>query len=191
MDDPIALLQKIADNTSHDNSWWVAMIAGGAGVLGAGLTAYFSYRIAIRSQQTEEKRLRAEVVTAERLRWLQDIRQRLSRFYAQLDMQYSYLKRPVPAGGQPDYQKEVDVFSNEINEQCNIITLMLNPQKQHQANLRDALHQALGFMVECVGIKSNGSTNFEDKKYLALKNAAFNSLTIIGIETWDRIKQLE
>jgi hypothetical protein len=66
MDDPIQLLQKIADNTSHDNSWWIALISGGAGVLGASLTAFFSYRMAIKAHQTEEKRLRAEVVTTER-----------------------------------------------------------------------------------------------------------------------------
>jgi hypothetical protein len=105
-------------------------------------------------------------------------------------MQYNYLKRPIPTGGHTDYQKTADIFSNEINEQCNIITLMLNPKKENQANLRNALHQALGFMVECVEIKKT-STNFNDEKYLTLKRTAFNSLTAIGIETWDRIKRLE
>lgn len=191
MDQSIQLLQKIADNTARDNSMWVAIIAGGAGVLGATLTALFSYLIARKTQQTEEKRLRASVVTTERLRWLQDIRQRLSHYFVRMDMQYNYLHRPIPAGEKATYQETLDNFSNEVNEQCNIIFLMLNPEKENQNNLRSAVQDGLRFIRECVKIKNAGSSAFDDNLYKAIKQKAFDSLTIIGIETWDRIKRLD
>jgi hypothetical protein len=191
MDESIQLLQKIADNTAHDNSMWVAIIAGGAGVLGATLTALFSYLIARKTQQTEEKRLRASVVTTERLRWLQDIRQRLSHYFVQMDMQYNYLHRPIPPGEKAAYQETLDNFSNEVNEQCNIIFLMLNPEKENQNNLRTAVQDGLRFIRECVKMKNSGSSSFDDNLYKAIKQKAFDSLTIIGIETWDRIKRLD
>lgn len=190
MEDSVQLLQKIADNTSHDDSWWIALISGGAGVLGAGLTAFFSYRMAIKAQHVEEKRLRAEIITTERLRWLQDIRQRLSHFYVQLDMQYNYLKRPIPDGKFADYQERVDTFSNQINEQCNVMTLMLNPEKVHQADLRKVLHEAIGFLRKCTKLKKS-EINFDDVHYTKIKQTAFDSLVAIGVETWDQVKRLE
>jgi hypothetical protein len=128
----------IEPNPTHDNLW-SAILAGTAGVLGASLTALFSYLISARNLRSEERRLRASVVTTERLRWLQDIRQRLTHFYVQLDNQYSYLKRPI--GDKALYQKDLDVMSTQINEQCNLISLMLNPHKEQQGVLKESLYQ--------------------------------------------------
>jgi hypothetical protein len=191
MDDPIQLLQKIADNTSRNDSWWIALISGCAVILGAGITALFAYLVGMRTQQTDEKRLRAEVITRERLRWLQDIRQRLSHFYAQLDMQYTFLKRPIPMGETIEYQRALNEFSTQIIEQCNFMTLMLNPKKPHQAILRKALHEAIGFLKECTMLKNSGSVKFDDQHYTEIKQTAFDSLVEIGLETWRKIKLLE
>ena len=105
-------------------------------------------------------------------------------------MQYTFLKRPIPEGGFADYQEKVDIFSNQINEQCNFMTLMLNPKKEHQANLRKALHEAIRFLKECTKLKKQGAV-FDDSHYTLIKQTAFDSLVAIGVETWEQIKQLE
>ena len=184
----------------------MAIIAGGAGVFGAGLTALISYLATNKSQQFEEKRLRASIITTERLRWLQDVRQRLARFYVQLDMQYNFLKRPVPQTPEAkiEYQKQLDIFSNEVNEQCNIITLMMNPENPEQNNLKTALQNALVFVSQCIQIRNtfvsgNAGTilpiapseiPFNNDDYRKIKTEAFDSLTKIGIKTWEQIKNL-
>lgn len=202
----LPLLQKIADNTGKSDSLRIAIVAGSSGVLGATLTALCGYLAVRKTQATEEKRLRASIVTAERLRWLQDMRQRLARFYVQLDMHYNFLKRPVPATPEAkvEYQKQLDGFSNEVNEQCNIISLMVNPNKADQNSLRDALHDALAFVQQCVQLRNAVVTRhtelilpvapheleFNNEEYTRIKRKAFDSLTKIGIETWNRIKGL-
>lgn len=207
MEDYTQLLQQIADNTAHSDSMWVAIIAGGAGVFGACIPALLSYFASNRAQEMEEKRLRASIVTTERLRWLQDVRQRLARFYVQLDMQYNFLKRPVPTTPEAkiEYQKQLDDFSNEVNEQCNIITLMMNPEKPEQNSLKTALQNALIFVSQCIQIRNtfvSGNTGtilplspseipFNNEDYRKIKTEAFDSLTKIGIKTWEQIKDLK
>lgn len=191
----LQILQQIADNTAHDNSVWVAAVSGGAAVLGAFAGALVSYIVARRAAesqlQIETARLRATVVTTERLRWIQDIRQRLSQLYRQMDMQYNHLKRPVPQGQSAQVQQTLDTLSAEIMEQSNVITLMLNPNKPEQAALRDALQQAMSFLSECFNKKSEGTAIFNDPRYASIKQVAFDALTSIGIQTWDRIQKLE
>lgn len=207
MNDPIQLLQQIADNTARNDTMAIAIVAGASGVLGASLSAWFGYLIAKKAQTTEEKRLRASIVTTERLRWLQDLRERLARFYVKLDMQYNFLKRPVPTTPEAEieYQKQLDDFSNEVNEQCNIITLMMNPEKPEQNNLKTALQNALIFVSQCVQIRNtfvsgNAGTilplspseiPFNNEDYRKIKTEAFDSLTKIGMKTWEQIKDLK
>jgi hypothetical protein len=205
MDDPtLQLLQKIADNTGQSDSMTIAIVAGASGVLGAGLTAWCGYLIAKKTQVTEEKRLRAGIVTTERLRWLQDVRQRLARFYVQLDMQFNFLQRPIPPTleGKIEYQKQIDVLFNEINEQSNIISMMMNPEKAEQKDLRSALQESLIFVNNCVkkqgaAIRGNAGlviplspdeVPFDNLAYAKIKTKAFDSLTRIVIKTWKRIK---
>lgn len=106
-------------------------------------------------------------------------------------MQYTFLKRPIPAGEIIEYQKALDEFSTQINEQCNFMTLMLNPEKPHQATLRKALHEATGFLKECTALKNSGSVKFDDKRYTEIKQTAFDSLVALGLETWRKIKLLK
>jgi hypothetical protein len=206
-DQSLELLQKIADNTAQSDSIKIAIIAAAAALFGALLTVLGNYVMARMTRETEEKRLRASIVTAERLRWLQDLRQRLAHFYRQLDMQYNFLKRPAGATdeGKKAYQKQMDDFSNDVNEQCNIITLMMNPAKPDQNDLKSALHEAIGFLNHCVQ-KRNAITSgaadliipispreidFNTPAYTEIKRKAFDSLTKIGIVTWNQIKDLK
>ena len=192
----LELLQKIAENTAQDKTVWVAALSGGAAVLGAFAGALVSYIVARQTAdsqlQIETARLRANVVTTERLRWLQDIRQRLAQLSRQMDMQYNLLKRPV-IQGQSTQQTQLmfDTLSAEIMEQSNIITLMLNPTKPYQSALRDALQEAMSFLAMCFDQKNRGIVSFDDSHYQSIKQAAFDALTNIGIKTWARIQKLE
>jgi hypothetical protein len=147
----IEILQKIADNTSRHKTMWIAIIGAAAGLIGAaigGAGGYFGVKRTTAShERIETARMRVEVVTAERLRWLQDLRQRLSQLYVEMDMQYNILQRPVPIGGAAAVQAEHDAMSRKVMEQCNMIMLMLNPARQQQEALRQALTQALAFMM--------------------------------------------
>lgn len=171
-----------------------ALIAGAAGVLGAFAGALVSFLVAREKSRSdlsiESQRLTANVVATERLRWLQDIRQRLSRFYQQLDFQYSHLQRPTPPDLQAKKQLLLDEFSAEVMTQCNMITLMLNPGKPDQAALRVAVDNGLQLMLENFNPPPAKFPGFNVSEYAENKRAAFDSMTKIGIETWKQIKSL-
>ncbi|MEQ1596548.1 MAG: hypothetical protein ABL985_15765 [Casimicrobium sp.] len=185
---------KKQEDSSPAFSLLIALITGAAGVLGALAGALASYLVARAKAKSdmelETKRLAANVVAAERLRWLQDIRQRLSTLFQQLDFQYNVLKRPVTAGSAPATQQQLDRMSNEVMEQCNMITLMLNPAKPDQAALRDSLQGSLRFVQEVFQQSSTGARTFDDIKYATYKQAAFDAMTRIGVQTWKQVKSL-
>jgi hypothetical protein len=186
---------KNPSESAEDASLWVALIAGASGVLGALAGALASLVVARKNAQVqlqlETMRLRASVITEERLRWLQDVRARLSKLYREMDMQYSLLKRPIPTGQQAQVQQTLDAMSAEVMEQCNIVTLMLNPKKPDQASLRNELQSALAFMQDCFAQRSTGIQSFNDQHYQSIKQLAFDALTRVGIETWGQIKELQ
>lgn len=180
-------------NVPAGSSTLIALISAAAGVFGAlagGLASYLVARQKAKSDlELETKRLQANLVATERLRWLQDIRERLSKLYKQLDLQYSLLKRPVAPGERATKQQQFDVMSSEIMEQCNMITLMLNPAKPDQAELYDALQQALEFMLTAFQSAAE-TTAFNDTEYARHKQAAFHAMTRLGVETWRQVKSL-
>ena len=195
MNQPLQLLQQIADNTANDNAIWIASISGGAALLGASIGAvvsYFTAKSHAKSQyQIEMARLRANVVTTERLRWLQDIRQRFSSLYVTMDMQFNYLKRPAESQNRDAMQKQLDAFSEKVMEESNVITLMLNPEKKEQRELRQALQESLNFLLQCFSQRNQGQSSFDDSRYQKLKQLAFDRLTSIGADAWKRIKELQ
>ncbi|MCP5716482.1 hypothetical protein NL319_28575, partial [Klebsiella pneumoniae] len=70
--------------------------------------------------------------------------------------------------------------------QCNMITLMLNPAKPDQAELRDTLQQVLAFMLRAF----QHAAALNDSEYTRLKQAAFDAMTRLGVETWRQVKSL-
>ena len=168
------LLRQIAVNTARDDSVWIAVVSGASAVLGAAVAAAFGYLVAHRTAQSQERiekaRLKATVVTTERLRWLQDIRQRLAVFYTRTDMQYNLLKRPHKSEQYPELQKLFDEGSSEVGELCHVMLLMLNPSKPDQAKLREALNDTLNFLLQChTQRKGTGSQSFDDDRYKKIK----------------------
>jgi len=189
------LLTQIAEHTKPDNeAIWVAAISSLSALIGAGIGALLLYRGTAKQVESankiEEKKLQANIITAERLRWLQELRSRSSEFYASLDMNYSLLKRRVYPQENPEYQEQADEIAKNVMTQCNQIILLLNPKKPQQEIMRNACNDALAFFQQCVGMRNQGNFNFDDEGYSKIKTAFFNSLTEIGIETWKQIKQL-
>lgn len=192
----IELLRQIADNTKPDNSGlWIAVVSSASALLGALIGAVLLYRGVVRqivsSQDIEQRKLQASIVTTERLRWLQDIRERTSNFYAHLDMHYNLLKRPVNPQQNPQYQTEMDDLAQKVMVEFNQITLLLNPKKTEQNEMRVALNDAIQFFQQCVTQRNQANYSFNDQFYAATKTDVFNALTFIGAETWKKIKQFQ
>ena len=192
----IELIREIAENTKPTNSsLWIAVVSSASALFGALIGAVLLYRGAVRqiasSQNIEQRKLQANIITTERLRWLQDIRARTSNFYADLDMHYSLLKRPINAQQNPQHQANMDDLAKKVMVEFNQITLLLNPAKTEQHEMRLALNDALKFFEQCVAQRNSGNSSFNDQFYSATKTDVFNALTFIGAETWKKIKQLQ
>lgn len=183
----IAIDRVASGKPPSDSGFLTALIAGAAGVFGAlagALASYLTVREKARSDlELETKRLYANMIAAERLRWLQDIRFRLCAFYKTLDLQYNMLKRPATTQ-QALTQQQLDDMSSEAMAECNMITLMLNPAKPDQATVRDAIQGALRVMQDAY-VK-----RFDDAQYAARKHQAFDAMTRLGVETWRQVKTL-
>jgi len=191
----LELLAQIAENTKPDDkAIWVAAISSASALLGAGIGAMLLYKGTSRQiesqKENEEKKLKVSVVTTERLRWLQELRAKSSEFYANLDMNYSLLKRPINPEQNPDFQNKADEIAHMVMIQCNQIIFLLNPLKSQQAKLRGACNEALKFFQSCVAVRNIGQFNFDDEQYAFIKTEFFNALTEIGGETWTKIKEL-
>ena len=189
----LELLQRIVENTASSSSLEIAWVAGGSAIAGALATAvlsYFGIRHTIKSQHAiEQQKLQATIVSAERLRWLQDIRGRMADVYAKMDMQFSLLQRLNPTASV--IQQELDDLSKDIMVQVNIIHLMLNPERAAQAKLRQSLQQNLEFLSAHFSDPQKAATQSSYTEYLRIKQGAFDALTEIGVETWRQVKALE
>jgi len=194
METEIELLRAIAENTSDSSPLSIAWVAGGSAVAGALLAAllsYFGIRHTIRSQHAiEQQKLHATIVSAERLRWLQDIRARMANVYAKMDMQFNLLQRPVSEPHRSARQEELDKMSDEIMTQVNIIHLMLNPAKPAQAKLRHSLQLNQEFLAAHFAQPQEAQTESSFVAYRETKQEAFDAITEIGVETWRQVKAL-
>jgi len=137
----IELLKEIASNTANQNSLWVAVVAGGSAVLGAAVSACLAYfaaskaaniqkDIAAQHSALEQKKLRASIVTSERLRWLQDLRSQVAEFYSYIDIQVMHIQRLLDPRVTPISRDDLDKISKEAGLKANLILLMLNREKK-------------------------------------------------------------
>ncbi|MCE1177223.1 MAG: hypothetical protein LWW76_08920 [Burkholderiales bacterium] len=196
MTDPMQLLlQQIVDNTASDDSLWIAAVSGSAAILGALVSALFSYCTTERTikfqNKIEHKRLKATIITAERLRYLQDLRTLVAELYTQMDMQLSHLQRPVNPTQQTQYQQVLDDFSMEIMSKCHAIFPMLNRGEEDEKELHEALNESLALMQSYFAQKTHAALVIDMALYSALKTQAFNSLEAIGIKIWAKVQSLE
>lgn len=174
------------------SDWWVPVISGLSAILGAAVVAWANFvttkRTAETSQAIEVRKLRVSLVTSERLRWLQDLRNRMSNLFVDLDTQRDLIRRPVSEQMRSQVQKELDGISRRVMVELNNITLMLNPAKPDQAKLRNTLQEILGLVMQGQGAELHAATA---EQYRQLKTSAFDFLTAIGVVAWSKIQELE
>lgn len=190
----IELLQKIAENSASSSPLNVALVAGISAIAGALASAILSYLGIAKTvnfqTQIERQKLQAAVVTAERLRWLQELRLKVSTFYAQIEMQISHLERPVGADAQK-YQEMLDAFSLQVATQCYAIFLMLDKEKTEQAALYEALDGSLSFVRMLFSQKGHASLPVDKEPFAELKRVAFDALEGIGRKAWKKVQSLQ
>jgi len=185
MCDITELLNQIIEQTKPDNQiLWIAVITSLSTLLAAGIGGALLYKGTLNQIAVEEKKLKASIVTTERLRWLQDLRRQSCEFYANLDMHYNLLKRTT------SNQEKMDEYAEKVMVQSNMICTMLNPERTYQAAMRQSSQEALEHVLNCVGLKNQGSLNFDDDVYSRVKNTFFDSLTKVGTETWNQVREL-
>lgn len=171
--------------------WITPALSGLFAVLGASVVAianfYTTKKQVEASQETESRKLHVSLVTSERLRWLQDLRDRLSNLYVDLDSQRDLFRRPFIETMHAEVQRRSDEISQRVMKEVNNITLMLNPGKPDQRELRDALQLVIGLVPLGQGPENHAATAAD---YLRLKTTSFNAMTRIGITAWDKIQKL-
>ena len=171
--------------------WITPALSGLFAILGASVVAIANYHTTKRqveaTQEIESRKLHVSIVTSERLRWLQELRDRLSNLYVDLDSQRDLFRRPFPDAMRAEVQRQSDEISRRVMKEVNSIDLLLNPEKPDQRALRDALQLVIGLVPRGQGAENHAATAAE---YLSLKNVAFDSLTRIGITAWDKIQKL-
>jgi nitrate/nitrite-specific signal transduction histidine kinase len=191
----LELLQKIAENTSGGQPLFVALVAGGSAIAGSLLTGILSYigiRHTIASQnEIERAKLQASIVTAERLRWLQDLRNKVAAFYANIEMQLSHLKRPVTETKAAEFQELLDRFSESVMKDCYSIFPMLDREKDHQRELHDALNETLTFAKKTFAKKTFAPLQFDVEEIKLIKSKAFDALEAIGRKAWTKVQKLQ
>jgi hypothetical protein len=177
---------------ASSGDWWVPIISGLSAVLGAAVVAWANFlttkRTTEASEAIEVKKLRVSLVTSERLRWLQDLRNRMSNLFVDLDTQRDLIRRPASEPMRIQSQKELDEISRRVMAELNNITLMLNPGKPDQARLKNALQEILGLVMQGQGAEMHA---FTSERYRAIKTSAFDALTAIGVVAWSKIQELE
>ena len=92
----LELLEKIVTNTSSSmNPLWVAGITGSTAVQTALITSVIAYKMNKNMLNLEREKIKAEVITKERMLWLKQLRENASEFFVQMDFNYNLLKREI------------------------------------------------------------------------------------------------
>lgn len=191
----IELLTKIASNTSNSSAILVPIIVAvstlSAGIIAA-VVAYKQAKAKIAADRAlKELEIRTDIISRERIKWLEKLREFAGEFYTKLDLQYSHLKRPTNPQLNPAYQEKLDEFFSETTLLGNKIILHINAEKPHQNSLKQATDGALALMLQVVGIRNGGSFVFPDADYIANKQLFFKAMQEIGKETWKQTKDIK
>lgn len=178
---------------ANDTTVMIALIVAGSAMLGS----FIQYLVSRDSNKITADKIKADLISTERLRWLQELRNRYSIFCALLDSQISFLERPIHEGEIQNYQKSIDEFSRKLSEHSCMILTLLNPDKTEQLKLRESIMDCQHFFIENLKNKQsvrNGQLEGLDmdmEKYIKIKDKSLIALTVIGKETWSKIKELK
>ena len=141
-----------------------------------------------RQERVETNKLKVSLVTAERLRWLQDLRTRVSTYYADAEQLTELLIVPVDAREERQRKIELNRLQRELRIAANNITLMLSPLDSEQQKLIDQIKSTRdhvsGYMSQEALQPQMGDIAIDREEALA-------SLTKVGSEAWRQVQALE
>ncbi|WP_131658059.1 hypothetical protein [Ectopseudomonas composti] len=198
----IELLKEIASNTASKDSLWIALVAGGSGVLGAAVSALIAYfaanrathiqkNIAEQSSSLELKKLRASIITTERLRWLQDLRSQVAEFYSYIDIQTLHIERLLDPRVTPISRDELDRISKEAGLKANLILLMINRESTEQDQLFRSINSALIFINKLLANIANPTNSLNRQEIAEIKEASYKAMHEIGEKVWNKVQALD
>lgn len=198
----IELLKEIASNTANKDSLWIALVAGGSGVLGAAVSALIAYfaanrasyiqkNIAEQNSSLELKKLRASIITTERLRWLQDLRSQVAEFYSYIDIQTLHIERLLDPRVTPISRDELDRISKEAGLKANLILLMINRESTEQDKLFRSINSALTFINKLLANTANPTNSLNRQEIAEIKEASYKAMHEIGEKVWNKVQALD
>lgn len=198
----IELLKEIASNTTSQNSLWIAVVAGGSAVLGAAVSACLAYfaaskaaniqrEIAAQHSAFEQKKLRASIVTSERLRWLQDLRSQVAEFYSYVDIQVMHIQRILDPRATPISRDDLDKISKEAGLKANLVLLMLNREKTEQELLYQSINSALIFINELLRDIGDASPAPNREDITRIKKTSYQAMHEISAKAWLKVQALD
>lgn len=169
-----------------------AITTGVFTLLGVGLMALQQHRTnklnLDRQDKLETNKLKASLVTAERIRWLQDLRARVSAYYADAEELTNLLTTPTMPLDDRSKKNEMGRLHRDLKIAANNITLMLSPLDPDQ--------NVLIFYIESTRrhIDSYMSANALEPRIEDIvkdRENGFVALTKVGAEAWRQVQALE
>ena len=112
-----------------------AIIGAVSGLIGAGLGAFFSYRIAV-------KQIRANLVSANRQAWINELRECLSELQSRIT--FVSILQSVPETGDLE---DVKSSMSRIAFLTHKLTLLINPKEEDHAQLLSLVKEIKGIAV--------------------------------------------
>lgn len=141
-----------------------------------------------RQNKLETNKLKATLVTAERLRWLQDLRARVSSYYADAEELTDLLIIPVSGPEEKARNKELGRLHRELRIAANNVTLMLSPSDPDQKRLIDQIESTRKHID---GYMSAHAFQPRIEEIARDREQALAALTIVGTEAWRQVQALE
>jgi hypothetical protein len=201
MTEEIDLLREIAANTHTNTTIIIAAITALSTVAAASISAYLAYKFNMEKVVSDNtlalQKIHADIITAERLRWLKDIRAKFSKFTVETDKLLQEMVASFSKQSIEDRNVSIISMISAANEQCTDLQLLLNTEKKSQRDLFDLTEKIINETSRCIdkwnehAFLHKCAKGFDKKEYDGLKQKAFKAIESIGVETWKKIKIFE
>ncbi|CAN7534053.1 hypothetical protein LJR143_003637 [Pseudoxanthomonas sp. LjRoot143] len=161
-------------------------------LLGVGLMALQQHKTnklnLDRQDRLENSKLKVSLVTAERLRWLQDLRERVSAYFADAEELVDLLRVPASPLEEKSRNDELGRLHRELRTAANNITLMLSPGDPDQQKLIDQITSTRDHINGYMSAEPDEPRPVEIAQN---RDKALSSLTVVGAEAWRQVQALE
>lgn len=183
---------------------WGALIGALAGAIGAIIGNIFSLIHQSNSNKTEIKKINAEVITRERLRWLQSLRADYTDFVVETRLRFfdvdSYYRKLQKNTNTPEMTDNLNtemegIIKNGLEKITKLrrkIRLNLNLKKVSHNSLNGKLSEILRLVNSIHDLPFEQlNLNEATETFFRLVNEADEFMEVIGKEVWEKVKNLE